>query len=196
MMKRRLLLGIGLACLSVAAGAAAITDRHLVPGPRDPRDEQAVYEAVLAKWLRGGQGLQLVDVELSAPPSPSDRDIAACVKGLDFPKDDRAKVGRRSLAGIQFKTAHVQLIEGSQWKPVDPGRSMAAGKPVEAAVEEGVSHSLIALSQITFGRDGKDALVRFSMRCGMLCGTGSTLHLHKSEGRWMIARPCGGEWIS
>jgi hypothetical protein len=155
----------------------------------------AVYQTVLASWLDREQGRQLVNERLSAPPSKDDPEFAECTKSLDFSVATKVDQGEKSLAGVDFKRAGIELIDGSEWKPADPEEGIAEGKTVDAAVREGFSKSLISFSQITFSRDGKDALVKFGMVCGGLCGSGSTIHLHKSATGWAVLGRCG-TWVS
>lgn len=157
--------------------------------------EIAVYDAVLDSWLDKEQTRQNVDIRLKkAPPANGER-IAACVGDVRFSADPVDAPETKSLAGTKFRRQGVNLIDGSTWKPVDPSEAIARGKSVEAAVEEAFASSLISFSQIRFSADGRDALVRFSMVCGSLCGSGTTLRLHKSEAGWEVAKRCD-QWVS
>lgn len=195
-MNIRLVVAIGMAGIAIAAGAAFAAGQPADTAPAVSRDEIEVYDAVLASWLGDKPGRQLVDARLSAPPSRSDSEFAACTSGLEFPSDARGEQGRKTLVGARFARPGVEVIDGSTWRPVDPGRAIAMGKSVDEAVEEGFANSLISFSQIAFSRDGTDAVVKFSMVCGGLCGSGSTFRLHKSGGRWSAPKECGGGWIS
>lgn len=154
------------------------------------QDETAIYETVLASWLGESQDHQLVDSRLSARPSVADPDLRECAKGLDFLTGSQTEQDQKSLAGVQFKRKGIELIDGSGWSPMDPSARIRKGDSIDAAVNDGLSHSLISFSQVTFSRDGKDALVQFNMSCGSLCGTGSTMHLQKSQGQWAILKRC------
>jgi hypothetical protein len=125
----------------------------------------------------------------------SDPEFSECAKGLDFPAGVSGDQNQKSLAGVQFKRNDIELIEGSQWSPADPEQGIAEGKPIESAVREGFSHSLISFSQVAFSGNRKDALVKFGAVCGRLCGSGSTIRLQKSAGHWTILKRCG-DWIS
>jgi hypothetical protein len=155
-------------------------------------DETAIYETLIASWLDGNQGHQLVDERLSARPDPN---LEKCTKDIDFPTTSTEQ-GQKSLTGVQFKAKGIDLIDGSSWSAVDPSTAIFKnGRPVDEAVSEGFAHSLISFSQITFSRDGKDALVKFSMVCGSLCGTGSTMHMQRARSKWVLLKRCGG-WVS
>lgn len=157
------------------------------------QDEIAIYKAVLASWFDGKPERQLVDYHLEVPPSAGDSELQECTKGLRFARD--ARPDKESLVGVDFEGAAIDLIDGSKWNPNDPGPAIANGKSVGAAVREGFAHSLISFSQATFSYDGRDALVGFSMVCGSLCGSGSTIHLRKSGTQWKEVNRCR-EWIS
>jgi hypothetical protein len=184
-----------LASASVPASAAQVSNPSAVTSPSVSQDEIAIYELVLASWLGKERGHQLVNEQLSAAPSRDDPDFADCTKGLHFPEVIQGDDSTKSLRGVRFNRTGIELIDGSQWSPADPGKAIAAGKPVDAAVAEGFSHSLISFSRILFSRDDSDALVKFSMVCGGLCGSGSTIHLRKSSRGWAIVNRCGG-WVS
>jgi len=194
-MKNWVALAIGLACASTTPGAASASEQPVRSASALSQDEQDIYDAVLASWLEGEKGRQLINETLSPPPSTSDPEVGECAKGLDFPAPGQDQQTSKSLVGVRFKRGGIELIDGSQWRANDPGQGIASGKPVDAAVNEGISHSLISFSQIDFSRDKTKALVRFSMVCGSLCGSGSTLLLRKTDRHWAVANRCGG-WIS
>lgn len=183
--------------LSISSSVSAAVDAGEPLGSAQPisRDEREVYDAILASWLGAEPGQQLVNTTLDPPPSRSDPEFAVCTKGLDFPLGASGE-GRKTLVGVQFARSGITLIDGSQWKPSDPADGIAKGKSVDAAVEEGFANSLMSFSQIAFSRNGKDALVKFGMVCGSLCGSGSTVRLHKTGERWAVVEHCGGGWMS
>lgn len=180
---------IGFGSALIAAGATPPSPPAVSVSP----EEMAVYEAVLESWLGDEPGRQLADTRLSPPPAKSDPEIAACAKGLEL--SDPEAGARRSLAGARFARRGVELVDGAGWKPVDPGESIARGKSVDEAVEEGFANALMSFSGITFSRDRKEAIVSFSTSCGRLCGSGSTLRMKQIGGRWTVSKRCGG-WVS
>jgi hypothetical protein len=194
-MKSSLRLIIGVALISPLAAAAWAQGPPVLRASSIGAREQAVYGALLASWLGGAHVRQWVSVELAPQPSTSDPNVKQCAKGLHFPPVPAAHPTKKSLAGVEFPEGRVQLIDPSQWSVHDPGQGIASGKSADAAVEEGISHSLVTLSQIAFTEDGKDALVSFSMVCGSLCGSGSTMRLHETRGHWAIVDRCRN-WIS
>jgi hypothetical protein len=194
-MKSSTAMAIGIACIATSACGSSASSQSSATGSSVSPDEIAVYEVVLSSWLGQEKGRQLVNKQLSAPPSKSDAEFKECANGLDFSGAPHAVQAKKSLTGVQLKGKGIELIDRSQWRPADPEEGIENGKSVEAAVREGFSKSLISLSQIAFTRDGQDALVKFGMVCGSLCGSGSTIHLHKSAKGWSILGRCG-EWMS
>jgi hypothetical protein len=193
-MTLRVALAVGAVSLSLGLGANTGVSRASEAGNGVSADEQAVYEAVLDGWLESSSAKQLINQWLDPRPSSSDPEYADCAKGLslvDKSDDSPAK----SLLGVKFKRNGLELVDGRQWSAEDPENSIRRGNSVNSAVDQGISHSLITLSQITFSSNGNDALVKFSMVCGRLCGSGSTLQMHKSNGHWKSVKRCGG-WIS
>src|ERR1700747_2834915 len=57
------------ACGSPVSGHPSATDSSISP------EEMAIYETVLAPWLGKEKGRQLVNAQLSGPPSKDDPDI-------------------------------------------------------------------------------------------------------------------------
>ncbi|HEX5182018.1 MAG TPA: hypothetical protein VFW19_02580 [Allosphingosinicella sp.] len=180
---------------AAAARAEPASGPPPIAAPSISQDEAAIYEAVLDSWLGSEGGRHLVNEKLSAPPSIDDEEIRDCIKGLHFSAPAPGAPVQRSLAGIRFRRHGIVLVDGSQWKPADPGEAIAGGKSVDAAVRQGFANALTSFSQIAFGSDGKDALVRFSTVCGSLCGSGETIHLRRSAQGWAIVGRCGN-WIS
>lgn len=193
-MNSRVTYAIGAVAFAGAACASAFFGQSSA-APPSKTDEAAVYDAVLASWFGKETNHQLVDERLGNAPSSKDPEFKDCTKGLDFPTSSSGIVNERTLVGVPLKTKGIELVDGSHWKPVDPGQAIANGKSVDSAVRDGFSHSLMSFSQIAFSRDGKDALVRFSVTCGSLCGSGATIHLRKHTVGWVIVDRCSN-WIS
>ncbi|HWE44603.1 MAG TPA: hypothetical protein VG407_01130 [Caulobacteraceae bacterium] len=178
-----------IAGLSLATGAAVTKSGNAAPNPAGAADEQAIYETVLRSWLDGSHDAQMVNQRLGAPPSASEN--AECAKGVRFSKAAVDAPTDKTLDPATFHQRNIVLVDGDKWAADDPERSMAQGKSVDDAVKQAFSHSLISFSQVAFSEDGKDALVSFRMTCGMLCGHGFTLWMHKSNGHWNRAGECG-----
>jgi hypothetical protein len=180
------------ACLSLAIGSGAIADQASGPAVTVSQDEQAIYKAVLKSWLGPESGKQLVNERLSPPPSASAPENAECAKGLNFIEIPAESSKEETLSSATFDGSAIELVDGETWTPTDPEQGIGRGHPVDSAVKEAISRSLISFSQVAFSADRRDALVDFSMACGRLCGTGFTLHMHKSKGEWRTAGRCGG----
>lgn len=188
----RILLATATAFFSLTAGIGVAADPNLGPAASVSQDELAIYSAVLMSWLGPKHGRQLVNERLGPAPRPSAAANADCVKGLRFAQPLAEPPKEKMLSSAAFQAEGVELIDGEAWTPIDPAKSIAQGHSVASSVDEGISRSLITFSQVIFSADHRDALVRFSMLCGALCGTGSTLRMHKSNGEWTIATRCAG----
>ena len=187
----------GVAALLLASVGGALAIGYPLDGSQSVgRDEQEVYEAVLRSWLGKAHHHQYVSTDLGPAPSRSDADFRDCAESVRFREGGALAQRHKTLAGIQFKTSDVVLVDPDQWSAVDPGDEIAAGKSVNAAVNARFEHSLISLSQVAFSDDQAIALVKFSMTCGRLCGTGMTVRVSKSGGHWTVSKPCGNEWMS
>lgn len=193
-MKRKIVLATVVASVLFVGGGHALLGCAASPRP-NAKDQVEVYETLLAGWNRKGGERQFVGVALEPAPDLSDDNIADCAKGFQATRGTGSGAPLASLKGVKFRESKIELIDAAAWSPADPGVAIAQGKPVTQAVEEGVSRSLITFSQVAFSGDGKDALVDFSVTCGGLCGTGSTVRLHKAAGRWTVVGRCR-EWIS
>jgi len=179
----------GMISISIAAICALAPSQSSAATPLS-QDEIAIYETILASWSGENSGHQLVDYRLDTPPEASDPELRQCTKGLRFPQKAQQVKSQKSLVGVEFKGETIALTDGSKWEPNDPELAIAKGKSVAKAVSEGFSHSLISFSEVTFSVDGRDALVEFSMVCGMLCGSGSTIHMHKAGLQWHEVNRC------
>jgi hypothetical protein len=185
---------LGLACMALGAGRAMAGAGTLGAVVAVSQDERSIFETVIDSWLGPGKVKQLVDRRLSAAPSPSEN--ADCAKGLRFGPEDGGSAAT-SLDGVRFDRPGLTLVDGESWSPDDQALtdSVHRGQFNPSDLDRAFAHSLFTLSRVRFTSDHQDALVSFSHVCGRLCGSGSTLRLHKAGGRWRIAERCGG-WIS
>lgn len=184
---------IAILLASMAACSPAISDPPNIAGTSINQDELDVYDAVLASWLKGAKMPQMVAEQLENAPTLSDSEKKNCAAGLSFVASADDRPG--TLAGVQFRKSGIKLVNAAQWKPRDPGDAIRNGTNVDAAVNEGFAHSLMRLSRVSFTPDRRDALVEFGMTCGSLCGSGSTVHLHKQSSGWSIMARCS-DWVS
>lgn len=73
---------------------------------------------------------------------------------------------------------------------------MRQGTPVKDAVDAAFASGLLTLSEITFDKTHRCAVMNFSLVCGCLCGHGETIILKNVVGKWKRTEwRCGG-WIS
>jgi len=187
----RVILAMTTACLLLAVSLKAFGNQSSGPTLVASPDEKAIYEAVLRSWLGKEHETQLVNQRLSPPPSASAPENADCIKGSSFSKNPGEALQGGTLSGVTFDGIAVKLVDGNTWSPTDPEQSIVRGNSVDSSVQEAFSRSLISFSQIELSADRNDALVSFRMACGPLCGTGFTLHMHKSSGQWMRVAQCG-----
>lgn len=187
----RILLAIA-TLFSLTTGIGVAASRSSDPAASVSQDQVAIYKAVLLSWLGPQHGTQLVNERLGPPPRASAAENADCVKGVQFALAPVEPSQEKTLSDAFFQADGVELIDGETWRPTDPATSIGQGHSVESSVNEAISRSLITFSQITFSATHRDALVRFGMFCGALCGNGSTIRMHKSNGKWTIAGRCAG----
>jgi len=188
---QRVLAGL-LAGTLLASSSAASPDIDDKRGLRIDTSEQMIYATVLNSWLGKSRQFQWVNRNLEPAPSPQDAENAECVGKANFPVTSAHPKPHKTIGDAAAISPKIKLIDGSAWKPSDPGLSMAQGKSVNASVNEGFSHSLISLSEVAFSSDRRDALVSFSMTCGSLCGTGFVLRLYRTGNAWAVKKRCGG----
>lgn len=189
-MKRLVVSACGTVCLFGVLGAAWASNPTPPPVSPIDQDERAVYEAVLASWLGNEQRRQLVNMRLGTAPSTTDPELEKCTTDAVFLPASQQSLPEKSLDGVRFDRSGIEVIDGSQWQPFDRDKSLAQGNSIEDALEESFAYALISFSEIVFSRDRQDALVNFQMACGRLCGHGSTMRLHKADGRWAVAHRC------
>lgn len=173
-------------CILMALGACSMAQPS-GPGTSVSQDQAAIYRAVLKSWFGSERHKQLVDQRLEPAPSASDPEFADCVKGLSF---TQGATSNETALSRTFGGGDIELVDGEKWKPTDPEDAIGRGRSVRSAVRNAFAGSLISFSQVAFSDDHKDAVFKFSMACGRLCGSGSMLRMHKDGGRWRIAGHC------
>jgi hypothetical protein len=194
MMRGAFLINLSLAatCLSLVVASAAVSAENSGSVGSAGQDQRAIYNAVLKSWLGSKYDKQFVNERLGPAPLASAPENAECSKGIRFVQSGSDSVTEETLPATTFDDSSIELVDGRTWNATDPQQGIASGKSVASAVEEAISRSLISFSRVSFSADHKDALVNFSMACGQLCGTGSTIHLRQSKGEWKIVGRCGG----
>lgn len=168
-----------IAALSVSFGVSRVLAVTPATSKVDPGEVHvAIYEAVLQSWLGTDYSPALIAEQLSSAPKATDRDLSDCLKGLNFPPPASGSPVLSSLRGMRFARKGVRLIDRA-----------------DSDLDRAMAHSLISFSRIQFDRSGDWALLSFSSVCGALCGSGSTLLMHKSHNTWKVFRRCD-QWIS
>jgi hypothetical protein len=197
MMKLRNGRALAAPCAVLAVGAKAAWGQEPGAVTSISQEEQSVFEAVLDSWLGPKPANQMINQRLNPAPSLSDPENTECAKGLSFSQSKVVGQPDASLVGVKFKREGLRLVDGDQWSADDQAlqESVGKGKFKPSELDRAFAHSLSTFSRAVFSEDGRNALVEFSHVCGSLCGSGSTLLMHKLNGRWKIAKRCGG-WIS
>lgn len=179
-------------------------NRALAVTPQPPRANSGdvpveIYEAVLQSWLGTDYSPALVAEQLRSAPNTNDPEFSDCVKGLKFKEPARVTPVLKSLRGVHFARKGVRLIDPEKWHPADGPLvahvNQGQTKSLDSDLSRAMAHSLISFSRIQFDRTGDWALLSFSSVCGPLCGTGSTLLMHRTNNTWKVFRRCR-EWIS
>jgi hypothetical protein len=189
-----------IAALSVSFGVSRALAVTPATSKVDPGEVHvAVYEAVLQSWLGTDYSPALIAEQLSSAPKANDRDLSDCLKGLDFQPPASGGPVLSSLRGMRFARKGVRLIDRADWHAADGPLvthvNQGQTKSLDSDLDRAMAHSLISFSRIQFDRSGDWALLSFSSVCGALCGSGSTLLMHKSHNTWKVFRRCD-QWIS
>jgi hypothetical protein len=90
----------------------------------------------------------------------------------------------------------VHLVDPKRWQPMDPGRLIATGQSVGAAVNAGIDNGLMTLSVISFNEAHNTAMLTFSFVCGRLCGHGGTVMFKKTSKGWVQSKEPCSSWMS
>lgn len=166
-------------------------------------DEIAIYRSVLQRWVEGNRGV--LNVSLATFPidalSPSSNITnCTCVKDIAVASLFAASHSFHDLTRDTLPGNNMRLVDANEQsvsvRNNDPDKTVGEGMSVKKAVEDDFANGLFSLSEIAFDSDHHHALVSYSFRCGLLCGSGSTLMFEKIGGKWKRTdRICGG-WIS
>jgi len=123
-----------------------------------------------------------------------------CLEDLDVQNIVSASHSFHYLTRDAFPERGIRLVDAeNQFVAIqtnDPHHGMAAGKSIQKAVDDAFSSGLFSVSEISFDRDHRQALVSYSFVCGSVCGSAGTWLLEKVDGIWKRTnRVCGG-WVS
>lgn len=193
-------------CLIAAVLSWSIQDPEPKPTLSDSpltAEQVAVYRTFLQKYLESPeQALNIANV--TSPLDFSEFEMKegkGCLRGIFLENFKQAhsvvhRVG--SEVAINSKITIVDPKEqAAKIKEKDPSVVLQKGeKNVEAAVNDAFVAGLFRFSEIAFDKDHAWAVMTYSFHCGMLCGHGGPVVLHKVGGAWKVTdRECGS-WIS
>lgn len=162
-------------------------------------DEVAIYRTVLHQWNSDARTLNVAN--RTFPFDAVSRDSTCeCLRGLDVENLARASHSFHYLTPDDISGRNIRFVDANKQLTAvqtdDPHNGMAGGKSVEKAVDDAIGSGLFSMSEISFDRNHRVALVSYEFVCGSLCGSGGTWLLEKANGVWKRAdRACGG-WAS
>ncbi|HLY98468.1 MAG TPA: hypothetical protein VKT33_05315 [Candidatus Angelobacter sp.] len=195
------LLVVSLFMISFATLAQTEEPKPMVSDDPLTSEQIAVYRAFLQGYNNGsGSTLNLANVtDIWGDPSLDVKQGQGCLKGIHL---ENIKLAKSTVHRTDaLASANLIIVDpakqNEQVRRNDPSTALREGsKTVDDAVKDAFSSGLLTLSEIAFTKDHQWAVMSFSFHCGMLCGHGSVIVLHKNQGVWKITkRNCGG-WIA
>lgn len=158
----------------------------------DATDSASIYGAFLDKWTGAEKKPINISARADAPTADALKEFSDCA-GIDHwppvaPIND--------LAGLVGQLPYVRLVDPDKWRPRDPGKLIAQGHSVEAAVDAGFASGLTTFSAIAFDDAHTTAAFTFSFVCGGLCGSGRTVIFRHTPAGWVESETQCGNWIS
>jgi len=204
---RRRLIAAGVLAISLGGIAQEDAPKPRVSDAPLTSEQIAVYQAVLAVYLKGSDGI----LNLANITEPLDEADGSCLRGFDagIMKESATVIHRigpslttgRKIALVDPDHQKVTIRENDPQnrmrKAIDEGQQIQQitdkqlGQSIKTAFESG----LFTLSEIVFDKEHRHAAVSYSFVCGGLCGNGNTLVLKKVGQSWKVAKRCGG-WVS
>ena len=157
-------------------------------------DAKEIYAAFLTEWL--GKDDAPVNVANTAV-QPTQQDIAQyneCVSGVDT--HWTAGSSDEDLKSALSSLPRINKVDPKHWRAMDPGRLIAKGQSVDAAVRAGITNGLMTLSAISFNDAHDTAMLNFSFVCGGLCGNGGTVMFKKTPKGWVRSEQRCNSWMS
>jgi hypothetical protein len=162
-------------------------------------DQIGVYRAFLKNYDNGSKSSLNVG-NVTYPLDASElKDNAACLKGISLWKPGMAQNIIHQTDQLQTPNLHIvdPAAQREKIRENDPSNHLRQGtKTVDDAVEDAFGSGLLTLSEIAFSKNHQWAVMSFGFRCGMLCGHGSVIVLHKVRGQWRPTRRQCGVWMS
>jgi hypothetical protein len=199
--------GAFLAFLVVFIGSAAAKKESKPVLSKDPltAEQIAVYRAALENYTQGEDTALHIAI-VTEPFGDSMSGNRSCLGDLGV-QSEKATLVHRLDPAVALSPKMVLVDPDHQNKVVDkndPGNAIhgavkkgepLSDKQVEESVKQAFSTGLFTFSEIVFDKDHTHAALWYSFHCGALCGHGNTIVLKKTDGKWSVAKVCGG-WIS
>jgi hypothetical protein len=160
-------------------------------------DEISIYRAVLQRWVAKEKAA--LHVSSTTFPFTLDRVSCECLQGIELPAFLSASRSFHDLPSAAL-LQNMRLVDSRQQSIIvrenDPERAYGKRISVEEAVGNAFANGLFSMSEIVFDKEHLHAIVSYGFRCGLLCGSGSTIVFEKIGDEWKVVdRNCGG-WIS
>ena len=156
----------------------------------------AVYDLVLLGTFHGTPGRRMVVKNRAVPMRPLRNSNAEWMKSFDgVPAELLARAAQPPAPGTTPFTAR-DFPEGTRLVDEAAIRTLFVtpdGQPGPAAVARDIA-GWLALSDVLYTADGRDALVYYEGHCGGLCGEGGYIWVHRDDrtGNWRLARKVVG----
>jgi hypothetical protein len=179
---------------------AANTKRMLSKTPLST-EQMEIYSAFLSFYTNGSKSSRLNLANRTGPLDLAEqRGPNGCLKAIDFDESEHPDSAFHKFDAQTVLPKNIVLVDPDRQsttiKENDPDRTMRQGTPVNDAVDAAFASGLLTLSEITFDKTHRYAVMSFSFVCGGLCGHGETIVFQKVDGKWKrTERRCGG-WVS
>lgn len=163
-------------------------------------DEIAAYRTFLTSYSNGSPArMNLANRTIPFKLSESDR-ASGCLRGIVLPDIESVRSMDRTLDPKIVVGLNAILVDPERQSSVvranDPSHKIGRGESVDDAVTAAFASGLLQVSEITFDRAHKYAVMRFSFSCGMLCGHGGTVVLRSVNGQWKVTKRRCSSWVS
>src|ERR1051326_9017844 len=195
--KRLVILG----ALLVTSYGATAEDKPTLSQSSMSADQIDVYRAFLSSYANGSKSPHLnLAKRTDALKLPDEKGEGGCLKGIDLDVSAHPDTVIHEFDPKLSLRENITLVDvdeqGRVIRENDPDRTMRQGTPVNQAVDRAFASGLLTLSEVAFDKTHQYAVMKFSFRCGGLCGQGATPVFQKRQGQWKeLKRECGG-WIS
>lgn len=165
-------------------------------------EQVSIYRAFLQDYLGDeDQGLNIANkTEVLDLGSLELKQGRGCLRGIYLENLKQAQWIEHRLGPEIAINQQIAFVDPTKQREQitenDPSKTMNEGKDVKTAVQQAFNSGLFTFSEIAFNKTHTWAVLTFSFRCGMLCGHGGAVVLHKVKGAWKVtSRECG-RWMS